>query len=96
MHFKSGQCLFEHILYWHIVSFTTHDNAKFLIGGLTNRPNDICKRLAIVIADSCRGALVAEWLSSWLAEQEDRGSIPGLASRILRDSLSPAFKSRYG
>ena len=25
------------------------------------------------------GAAVAEWLSSWLAEQEDRGSIPGLA-----------------
>ena len=28
------------------------------------------------------GAAVAEWLSSWLAEQEDRGSIPGLATRI--------------
>ena len=27
-----------------------------------------------------RGAAVAEWLSSWLAEQEDRGSIPGLAT----------------
>ena len=26
------------------------------------------------------GAVVAEWLSSWLAEQEDRGSIPGLAT----------------
>ena len=26
------------------------------------------------------GAAVAEWLSSWLAEQEDRGSIPGLAT----------------
>ena len=24
------------------------------------------------------GAAVAEWLSSWLAEQEDRGLIPGL------------------
>ena len=28
---------------------------------------------------SGEGAAVAEWLSSWLAEQEDRGSIPGLA-----------------
>ena len=26
------------------------------------------------------GAAVAEWLSYWLAEQEDRGSIPGLAT----------------
>ena len=26
------------------------------------------------------GAAVVEWLSSWLAEQEDRGSIPGLAT----------------
>ena len=25
-------------------------------------------------------AAVAEWLSSWLAEQEDRDSIPGLAT----------------
>ena len=42
------------------------------------------------------GAAVAEWLSSWLAEQEDRGSIPGLATWIFRDWLSPASKSRYG
>ena len=41
-------------------------------------------------------AVVAEWLSSWLAEQEDRGSIPGLATWIFRDWLSPASKSRYG
>ena len=26
------------------------------------------------------GAVVAKWLSSWLAEQEDRSSIPGLAT----------------
>ena len=42
------------------------------------------------------GAEVAEWLSSWLAEQEDRGSIPRLATWIFRDWLSPASKSRYG
>ena len=42
------------------------------------------------------GAVVAEWLSSWLAEQEDRGSIPGLATWIFRDWLFPAPKSRYG
>ena len=39
---------------------------------------------------------MAEWLSSWLAEQEDRGSIPRLAIWILKDWLSPASKSRYG
>ena len=33
---------------------------------------------------------------SWLAEQEDWGSIPGLATWIFRDWLSPASKSRYG
>ena len=43
-----------------------------------------------------KGAAVVEWLSSWLAEQEDRGSIPGLATWIFRDWLSPASKSRYG
>ena len=42
------------------------------------------------------GVAVAEWLNSWLAEQEDRGSIPGLATWIFRDWLSPASKSRYG
>ena len=38
-------------------------------------------------------AAVAEWLSSWLAEQEDQGSIPDLATWIVRDWLSPASKS---
>ena len=42
------------------------------------------------------GAAVAEWLNCWLAEQEDRGSIPGFATWIFRDWLSPASKSRYG
>ena len=42
------------------------------------------------------GAAVAEWLSSWLAEQEDQGSIPGLATWIFRDWLSPASKLWYG
>ena len=42
------------------------------------------------------GTAVAEWLSSWLVEQEDRGSIPRLATWIFRDWLSPASKSRYG
>ena len=41
------------------------------------------------------GAAVAEWLSSWLVEQKDRGSIPGLATWIFRDWLFPASKSRY-
>ena len=51
---------------------------------------------SIVLSQSVLGAVVAEWLSSWLAEQEDRGSIPGLATWIFRDWLSPASKSRYG
>ena len=54
--------------------------------------NTYIKRMML---DSCVGAAVAEWLSSWLAEQEDRGSIPGLATCIFRDWLSPASKSRY-
>ena len=56
------------------------------------------RSLMSVVAFSARfaGAAVAEWLSSWLAEQEDRGSIPGLATWIFRDWLSPASKSRYG
>ena len=41
------------------------------------------------------GSAVAEWLSSWLAGQEDRGSIPGLDTWIFRDWLSPVSKSRY-
>ena len=41
-------------------------------------------------------AAVAEWLSSWLAVQVDRGSIHGLTTWIFRDWLSPAPKSRYG
>ena len=43
-----------------------------------------------------QGAAVAEWLSSWHAEQDDRGSIPRLTTCIFRDWLSPASKSRYG
>ena len=35
--------------------------------------NDVALSLVV-------GAAVTEWLSSWLAEQEDRGSIPGLAT----------------
>ena len=50
----------------------------------------------LVYYKTSRGAAVAEWLSSLLAEQEDRGSIPGLATWIFRDWLSPASKWRYG
>ena len=51
------------------------------------------------------GALVVEWLSSWLKEQEVRGSIPGLATWISeigylllpsRDMAEiPLFKATY-
>ena len=33
-----------------------------------------------VTLEQYKGAAVAEWLSSWLAEQEVRGSIPRLAT----------------
>ena len=35
---------------------------------------------------------MAKWLSSWLVEKEDRGSILRLATLIFRDWLSPASK----
>ena len=38
------------------------------------------KGIARHILQKEEGAAVAEWLSSWLAEQEDRGSIPRLAT----------------
>ena len=57
--------------------------------------DSICTLMEMV-SPNMDGAAVAEWLSSWLAEQEDRGSIPGLATWIFRDWLSPASKSRYG
>ena len=36
--------------------------------------------LILCICLKQKGAAEAQWLSSWLAEQEDRGSIPGLAT----------------
>ena len=41
------------------------------------------------------GAAVAEWLSSWLAEQEVRGLIPRLATWISEIDYLP-LSSRYG
>ena len=35
---------------------------------------------ADILSEWIRGAAVAEWISSWIAEQEVRGSIPGLAT----------------
>ena len=37
------------------------------------------------------GAVVAEWLSSWLAEQEVRGSIPRLATWISEIGYLPVL-----
>ena len=36
----------------------------------------------MIPADQKWGAMMVEWLSSWLAEQEVRGAIPGLATWI--------------
>ena len=38
------------------------------------------KMQSTVTVRSRKGAAVVEWLSSWLAEQEGQGSIPGLAT----------------
>ena len=52
-------------------TIVVHVTGVFVAGG-------ICPiRTCLVVTG---GAVVAEWLSSWLAEQEDRGSIPGLAT----------------
>ena len=67
-------------------TFLTHVKQSLHISNVS------CSKLI----DNPRGAAVAEWLSSWLAKQEDRGSILGLATWIFRDWLSPASKSRYG
>ena len=49
-----------------------------------NRDKKIVKiaimHLIQFMATDIDGAVVAEWLSFWLAEQEDKGSIPGLAT----------------
>ena len=66
------------------------------IGGGRKRLNKLMRFCHKLMFHQQEGAAVAEWLSSWLAEQEDRGSIPGLATWIFRDWLSPASKSRYG
>ena len=51
------------------------------VSEIVTRKEDMCQTLQ---NKGCwrefQGAAVAEWLSSWLAEQEDRGSIPGLAT----------------
>ena len=52
--------------------------------------------MTVLILQMEGGAAVAEWVSSWLSEQEYRGSIPSPATWIFRDWLSPASKSRYG
>ena len=33
-----------------------------------------------IVSDTTEGVAVVDWLSSWLAEQEVWGSIPGLAT----------------
>ena len=48
------------------------------IGALSQCGLDSSKNLQVI--GNRKGAAVAEWSSSWLAEQEDRGSIPGLGT----------------
>ena len=58
---------------------------------------NLFKSLIKVILYSLQGgAAMVEWLRSWLAEQEVRGSIPPPRHLNFRDWLSPASKSRYG
>ena len=74
-------------LFWLLTDLSVFKQNRGMIHGARHN-------LAFVLL--IQRAAVAEWLSSWLAEQEDRGSIPGLATWIFRDWLSPASKSRYG
>ena len=66
-------------------------------GGSTSDRTTVHPQIALGIPTD-KGAAVTKWLlvSSWLAEQKDRGSITGLVTWIFRDWLSPASKSRYG
>ena len=61
-----------------------------------NQPTNLFPWHSYNITTGAASAAVAEWLSSWLTEQEDRDSIPGLATWIFWDWLSPASKLRYG
>ena len=73
---------------------------KFLVLLFDNEIDKLCalklEFILLVFYIYMQGAAVADWLSSWLAEQEDQGSIQGFATWIFRDLLSSASKSRYG
>ena len=56
-------------------SIIKRHTAKIRVRAITPYPFGGCEYFTQFL-----GAAVAEWLSSWLAEQEDRGSIPGLAT----------------
>ena len=47
-----------------------------------SHPPLICWDIFDFSSETAERAAVAEWLSSWLVEQEDRGSIPRLATLI--------------
>ena len=83
-------------IHWHIERVTVFISTIFHHNSFkNNRESGVLQQILRDYRRSAQAA-VAKWLSSWLAEQEDRGSIPGLATWIFRDWLSPASKSRYG
>ena len=62
---------------WHVMSVKCEepiDDLTVQVWLLYHQPN--FKYCTLFVS----GAVVAQWLSSWLVEQEDRGSIPGLAT----------------
>ena len=71
-------------LFMYVLSPPFNDLAyNFLIFAEQPNPRRISQYTpTLVNVSKYGGVAVAEWLSSWLAEQEVRGSIPGLAIRI--------------
>ena len=66
-----------------ITSSTVHHSVLIIHVGLWKHVQLMVKWIRYKpTSDELKGAAVAEWLRSWLAEQEVRGSIPGLATWI--------------
>ena len=77
--------LFVSLSIWSVVNFNLRYNfwtlGDFIFG--LHTPLRLYLQIKQRVDDFMTlGATVAEWLSSWLAEQEVRGSIPGLATWI--------------
>ena len=91
----SQSLLLRFFVFWFEIGLNTHCDLE--AGENVSYSGETWVRTTItIITTFLLRAAVAEWLSSWLAEQEDRSSIPGLSTWIFIDWLSPVYKSRYG